>query len=459
MKRPNVLVLYTDQQRWDTIRAGGHEHLHTPNLDALAARGTLFDKVFCNSPVCMPSRASMLSGQYPSSMGTTCNGIEFPEDIQCIHTYLKPYGYHTANIGKLHFRNHASHQRDHRDPNPSYGFDTHIISDEPGCYDDAYIKWVEMRDPQAVEHCRCDTPPAWRGKPVRVHDRSGFAPYVFKGPEDLTHTAFVADETIQYLRQQKDRPFFCVSGFYAPHCPINPPQRFVEMYDAESLPLPYFNPGENRGDVPDEHWRKIKAYYYALISHVDDQVGRILSELKALGLEENTLVIFTSDHGEHLGDHGQMGKSQPWDSSARVPLIVSYPKAFNPQPMKSPMIEHVDLAPTILDCCGVQVPDVMQGRSFRPLLTGEPYKERTSAFMEIRKPAGPGFKAIRTHRYLYSVNEKAAEQLYDLEADPHQLNNLAKESSYAESLKEMRGTLIGRWFEVDRTGPRETGPY
>ena len=164
MKRPNVLMLYTDQQRWDTIRYGGNTHIITPNLDRLAQEGVLMENAYCNNPVCMPSRQSMLSGLYPSTLGCTTNGIEMREDVWTIPRILGNYGYTTANIGKLHFKNHSN--RDHREPHPSYGFDTLILSDEPGCYDDAYIQWVSGHDPEQVENCRVSTPPAWQDKPV-----------------------------------------------------------------------------------------------------------------------------------------------------------------------------------------------------------------------------------------------------------------------------------------------------
>ena len=130
MKRPNVLILYTDQQRWDTLRCAGNPHIHTPNLDRLAQAGALFENAFCNNPVCMPSRQSMLSGMYPSTVGCTTNGIEMPEDVWTLPKLLKHYGYRTANLGKLHFKNHA--HRDHREPHPSYGFDHLVLSDETG---------------------------------------------------------------------------------------------------------------------------------------------------------------------------------------------------------------------------------------------------------------------------------------------------------------------------------------
>ena len=458
MKRPNVLIMYTDQQRWDSIGAGGGELARTPNLDALAARGALFDNAFCNSPVCMPSRMSMLSGQYPSSVGVCCNGIEMPADIPCVHNVLDLYGYDTGNIGKLHFRNHASQFRDHREPHPSYGFDTLILSDEPGCYDDAYIKWVERHDPAAVDACRASTPPAWTGAPVKKHPRGTADPYVFEGPEELTHTAFVAEETIEYVRRNRDRPFFCIAGFYAPHCPINPPKRFAEMFDVDAMPLPRRNEGEG-ANVSDEQWKKTIAYYHALCSHVDDQAGRILAELDALGLAEDTIVVFTSDHGEHLGDHGAVGKGRAWDSSSRVPLIVSYPRAFGAVGRKAEIIEHVDLVPTILDWCGVQKPPFMQGRSFRGLLDGGEYAARDSAFMEIRHPLQSSWKAVRTLEYLYSTSNAGREELYILADDPHQLTNVAGDPARASDLAEARNALLRRWFDVEKQYPRRTGQY
>ena len=141
MRRPNILLLYTDQQRWDTLGCV-NPLVETPNLDHLADRGVLFEQAYCNNPVCMPSRQSMLSGRYPSTVGTTTNGIEMPEDLPHLATMLGPRGYHTAQLGKLHFLNHSN--RDHRDLHPRYGFDTIVISDEPGCYEDAYIKWVTV---------------------------------------------------------------------------------------------------------------------------------------------------------------------------------------------------------------------------------------------------------------------------------------------------------------------------
>ena len=456
--RPNVLLLYTDQQRWDTLRAGGNPLIHTPNLDRLAASGALFEHCYVNSPVCMPSRQSMLTGQYPNVVGCMTNGIPLPETAMTIHKLLRPYGYFTANLGKLHFWNHSD--RDHRDPHPDYGFDALVLSDEPGCYDDAYLKWVERLAPDQVDNCRCNTPPAWAGPPVDVHPRETYAPYVFAGREDLTHTAFVAAETVRVLGESRNRPFFAIAGFYAPHAPVNPPQRFVDMYDPAAMPLPKRNQGENVADISEEQWRKVKAYYYALITHVDDQVGRILRFLDESGLAENTLVIFTSDHGEHLGDHGRVGKGPfGYDSCIRVPLLLSYPGHIEAGARVDHLIEHVDLAPTILDYCGVQQPQALQGRSFRPALAGDDYQARKSIYLEWREPYGLSWKTVRTKSYKYSRNNRGEEILYDLESDPDELTNLAAAESQREALHAMRDELLNRWFTAERQWPTRSAAY
>jgi arylsulfatase A-like enzyme len=460
MNRPNILLLYTDQQRWDALAAAGNEQIHTPNLDALAAGGFFTDHAFVNHPVCMPSRQSMLSGQYGESIGCVCNGIEMDPSVPCLHNVLAPAGYHTANIGKLHFKNHA--HRDHREPHPTYGFDTLIHSDEPGCYDDAYIKWVAEHDPAAVDACRCDTPPAYDFGPARhVHPRGARTPYLFEGPEELTHTAFVADETCRFLRRHREERFLCIAGFYAPHPPLNPPERFVDLYDPVELPLPHRPDGVD-GGLDDQTWRKVKQYYYALVSHVDDQVGRILRTLEELGLRERTLVVFTSDHGENLGDHATTGKCNAHDSAARVPLIVSWPGRIGAGQASSAIVEAVDIAPTLLDFAGVQTPPWFQGRSLRALCEGKVGEHRTDAYISRKIPFGEHicYKALRTREHLLiESTDPSTSELYDLQRDPHQLVNVIDEPAQAETLATLRARLLRRWFDVESPYPLRTGKY
>jgi arylsulfatase A-like enzyme len=215
----------------------------------------------------------------------------------------------------------------------------------------------------------------------------------------MTHSAFVADEVCELINNSGKEPFFCIAGFYAPHAPVNPPNRFVDMYDASQMPLPTRNSDENFENTSDEQWREIKAFYYALVSHIDDQIGKILKKLEESGKKNDTIVVFTSDHGEYLGDHGRVQKGGPEDSSSKIPLIISYPEKIKPGEY-SQIVEGVDIVPTILDYCGIQTPDFMQGRSLRPLLEDKEYKERTSAFMEIKLPFESSYKAIRTQAFM-----------------------------------------------------------
>jgi arylsulfatase len=466
MKRPNVLLLYTDQQRWDTIRAGGNTFIHTPNLDRLAREGALFHRCYCNSPVCMPSRQSMLSGTYPSVNGCTDNGIEFDPNRLTLQEVLSTYGYTTANLGKLHFKNHSN--RDHREVHPQFGFDHLVLSDEPGCYPDAYMKWVEERAPQWLEQCRIALPPAFAGPSNNAPDRDPVKPYLFGAPEDLTHSAFVADETISFIQQQTTgKPWFAIAGFYAPHCPFNPPVRFVKQLDPAEMPLPKFD--QSGGPFPwdgvhraltDAQWQKVKTYYYALISHVDDQVGKILDALEAAGQMEDTLILFTSDHGEHLGDHGIMSKGPPGlDSCARVPLLVRYPQKVEEGMQYDELVESTDITSTIVDYCGIQIPPQFQGRSLRALLEGKEFEPRTSAFIELKSPFQNSWKAIRTDRYKYCINQNGWELLYDLHEDPYEQHNVVEEPAYINALHAVRLELLQRWFTIEDQYPLKTAAY
>jgi len=460
LDRPNVLILHTDQQRWDTLRCMGNELMHTPNLDKLAADGAMFTNCFANNPVCMPSRMSLMTGQYPSSVGCGVNGIPLPEDTLTINRMLKPYGYNTANIGKLHFQNHST--RDHRDPHPDYGFDTLILSDEPGCYDDAYIKWVENIAPDQVHNCRVGLPPAALSMYPANDKPSRETPYIWESDEDLTHTAFVASETCRYIEEHKHERFFAFAGFYAPHSPLNPPKRFVDMYDIDEMPLPHIGESENGRlkDAPPERHRKMKAYYYAIISHIDDQIGRIMKTLEDAGLKDKTLVIFTADHGEHLGDHGLTGKGAPgFDSCIYVPCLISYPGMIEPNLRIETLTEEVDLCPTILDYCGVQTPRIVQGRSLKPALQSESYEPRTSIFMESKNPFKSSWKTVRNLEYKYCRNNNGKELLFDLNKDPHEINNVADSEKYKAALHAMRNELLSRWFDVEKQFPVRTGSY
>ncbi len=215
----------------------------------------------------------------------------------------------------------------------------------------------------------------------------------------------------------------------------------------------------------DTHWKKVKAYYYALVSHVDDQVGHILTYLEEIGLMDDTLVIFTSDHGEYLGDHGLVQKGPPGlESCAHVPLLCTYPNKIPGGQRASDLIESVDIAPTILDFCGVQRPPFFQGRSFRKLIEGEtasdtPYQARDSVYIEHKVPFKRSWKTVRTKHFKYCTSDAGTELLYDLQKDPHEQHNVARQPAYRDTLEHMRHELIRRWFTVENQYPLKTGAY
>jgi len=462
MKRPNILLLYTDQQRWDALGVNGNPDIQTPNLDRLAQEGVNLDHLFVQNPVCMPSRVSMLTGQYPSTLGIGRNGVPVPADTITLPRMLCNYGYVSANVGKLHFLPHAN--RDHRDIHPDYGFDHLEISDEPGCYEDAYRAWVQRKAPDQLDLISVGLPPAtavWQ-RMMRIDDhirhpeeRFPKRAVAFPGRSDVTHSAFVAEQTIEFIGQHQDEPFFCVAGFYSPHSPWVAPQEFIDLYDPSQMTLPKFPPEveAQRSDsfFSDHELRSARQGYYAMVSEVDYHVGRILACLDDLRLRENTIVIFTSDHGEWLGEHLRYGKGHPGhDCISRVPFIVRWPQGISsPGRTVHGLIEAVDVVPALLECAGIPVPYYVQGRSFMPLLENQATEGRRSALTEMTR-----WKTLRAERLRYVVEADGSEMLYDLTQDPDGYHNVAADPAYASALAELRHELLRRLLERERLTPR-----
>jgi arylsulfatase A-like enzyme len=461
MQRPNILFIHTDQQRWDALGANGNDEVITPNLDKLALQGINLDHYFVQNPVCMPSRISYLSGLYPSTLGILRNGIPVPQDTITLPHLLGRYGYTSANIGKLHFLPHAN--RDHRDPHPDYGFDHLEISDEPGCYPDAYRAWVRCQAPDQLGHISVGLPPAadtWY-KTMGIRDmikhRVQGARFDFKGAipfpgqDGFTHSAFVAAQTIEFLKQHQSAPFLCVAGFYSPHSPWVVPQTYLDMYESDRLSLPEYPKdldAERQTSIcTDEQLRSAKHGYYAMITEVDHWVGKILGCLDDTGLGENTIVIFTSDHGEWLGEHLRYGKGYPaHDCISRVPFIIRWPGAIELSGrIVSDFVEAVDVVPTLLECAGIPVPCRLQGYSMLPLLENRRFEARTSALTEME-----GARTLRIDGFRYVAHVGGQEHLYHLTQDPAGYHDVAADPSYAPKLAELRHLLLQRMIENER---------
>ena len=462
---PDVLWVYTDQWRWDALGCVGGEAI-TPVVDRLAADGVRFDVAVAQSPVCMPSRASALTGRYPSTLAITRNGIPVPAQTTTLAHHLGSRGWRTASIGKLHFEPHAN--RDHTLPRPSYGFDTLVVSDEPGVYEDDYRAWVRSSAPQALDAISVGLPPAAADyERILEVSRSISHPiigprddyddaHVFAADDSFTHTAWVATRTIEHLSTlPADQPAFTVASFFAPHAPYRVPQRFYDLYDRASLAAPSMTEAEYadaaRRGFGEDKLRALRHGYLAAVSEIDHHVGRLLDHLEAIGRAQRTLVVLTSDHGEWLGDHGRLGKGFPADDPvSRVPLVVRWPASVQaPGRVVTNVVEVLDLVPTILDACGVPVPSDLQGRSLIGALRGDRVDR-----LEVAVTEHDDWTSVRSTSHHYLVRSDGTEMLWDLQADPQEHDDIAHDAAVAVVLAEHRLLLLRRLLLARRHLPR-----
>ena len=462
MRRPNILIFHSDHTRWDTLGCNGNTECRTPNIGNLASEGVTFDHFFVQNPVCMPSRASFLTGRYPASLGILWNGVPVPQDIPTLATALGNAGYRTGQIGKLHFLPHAN--RDHQEIHPAYGFEHLEISDEPGVYEDAYRAWVRRKAPEQLDKTVIGRPPdaeVWANvtgfsdgiehPKERPQDRT----VAWEADDDLTHSAFVGEQTINFIEENRERPFFCVGGFFAPHPPWVAPKKFLDLYDPDNLGYPCLPPEweRKRKEITDaeSRTRATRHGFYALVSELDHHIGRVLRRLDELELAEDTIVVFTSDHGRCMGERLTWDIGFPEDCYTRVPFVVRWPRGITAPGSTVPnIIEAVDVLPTLMRAAGIQPTPAMQGRSFLPLLNeraGE-YEERESALTESK-----GWRTVRSRNYRYILYQNGNETLYDLQNDPSEHHDVASDPSYTTVLSDMRKELALRAIASGRTLP------
>lgn len=429
--RPNILWICTDQQRYDTIACLGNRHIRTPNIDRLASQGVAFTHSFCQNPVCTPSRSSFLTGRYPHITGARTNGMCIPPHEVLVTRMLADAGYDCGLSGKLHLA--ACHKR--VEERIDDGYRVFHWSHAPHPHEqNAYIQWLESQGHK------------WQD----LYQSKGYA---YPGvPADLHQTKWCIDRAIDFIKEDRRSPWLMSVNIYAPHHPFDPPKKFLDRYDPDSLPDPLYKPGElddkpdfqrfdhdgsNGGRMPfskmtPRERREITAAYYAMIEHVDDNVGRILQALDETGQRENTIVIFMSDHGELLGDHGIYLKGPyTYDCSVRVPLIVSWPNRFKSGLKSDALVELTDITPTLLEAADMPIPDRVQGRSLTGLLTGKTGKHRDQVFCESygvkigSKEPGWVVSMVRNRDYKFAMcHAKGQGELYDLRDDPGEHENL-----------------------------------
>lgn len=469
MSRPRpqcVIWITTDHMRYDGIAAHGNGAMHTPNLDRLVHQGVSFDSCFAQNPLCMPSRASFMTGLYPQQTGVTQNGQCLPPDFwPTAPRTFSAGGYYTAQIGKLHFQPHEEHDLDPR-ARHDYGFDFFQIAEEAGCYEDSYMTWLRSEHPEYVTTFRVPRSVS----PQRSSEVEG---KVLDAPWQCSHSGWIAESACRFISPSPDfhrQRQFLHLGFFAPHPPLNPTREMFQPYDGAEIPMDDW-PEHEADDKPEpmagwlrniakdwspERFREYRRHFYAMVTGVDLAVGQLLKHLEATGLLDDTLIVFTSDHGDMCGDHGLILKQGSYyDQLMHMPLVMHWPNGLGTQARRvTGLVEMVDILPTMLDLAQCDVPEVMIGRNYAPaLLAGEEIDAREDVFAYHE----PNWSMLRTedHKYIYYGPE--AEVLFDLRNDPRELRNIASENPQA--LAVMRERMMRRALNASRSRLLKTNRF
>ncbi|WP_309118829.1 sulfatase-like hydrolase/transferase [Paenibacillus sp.] len=494
--RPNLILISTDQQRHDSIAANGSAFLRTPNLDRLANEGVTFRRAYCPNTVCTPSRVSMMTGLHLSRHGSYNIGTAVSDPSLFLSSLLRRNGYRTHHVGKAHWYPWESPSPETLGPERSRepcrdfaGFDTAELSRGHGPWaatSGHYGAWLEAQGLDPAD--------------IRVE-------FLFKGqgdyngtgdsalPERYHHGAWVAERAIRWMERREDgddRPFFLNLGFQDPHHPHVLPSDFLERVDPEVVPppaaradreadeaehVPLFRNGtlvesrfngtfEMAGNGKyawepyferEEFAKQTRAYYYSMVQLIDRQVGRLLDALDAFGLARNTFVVFTSDHGEMLGDHG-IGQKGPlvYEGVTKIPLLMRYPDGFEPQAPAEPCASLVDVLPTLADAAGIADSIRREGVSLLPMLRGEGPPKRTGVRIEYKEePDRIRFKCWVTPEWKLALyTGEPFGELYDLKNDPGERRNLYAPPEYALIKQELLLGLLADQERGEPTNPR-----
>ena len=432
-KPPNVLIFFTDQQRWDSIGVYGNPMGITPNLDQFAAEGVRFENAFTPQPVCAPARSSLQTGKYPSTTGVVRNGLVLKDNETTLPMLFERRGYETGYIGKWHL---------------SAGPTGDIVPRERrGGYDQF---WMASN---ALEHSSVPM----EGK---MWDRNN-EPIEFK---DQYRVDALTDQTVGFLRQKRQKPFFLFVSHLEPHFQNSTntfiaPKSYADRYRNDFYIPPDLAPF--RGD-----WKSQLPEYYGIIARIDEQFARIVAELKAQGTLENTIIAMTTDHGCHFRTRNAEYKRSCHDASTRIPLIVRGP-GFEGGKTVSQLVSTVDLPPTLLEAAGMEPVAAMQGKSLMNLVRGKTAGWRNEVYIQMREEALG--RAIRTEQWKYCVFDPTADDprqpwsdhyterhLYDLRDDPNEIVNLAGRVDTKEIAAQLRDKLIARIVENGEPRPTIT---
>jgi arylsulfatase A-like enzyme len=492
--RPNILLVLTDQQRTDTLSCYGARHTHTPVADDLAARGAVFERAYCCNPVCGPARASIFTGKMVSRHGVWNVGIDLPETETLISHRLLQAGYRTHYVGKAHFQTwQGAGSKEVHGPHypswtgPYYGFETVELSLGHGSWGLAghYGEWVRSQ-------VSADEFAAYRQAQCRSPYEFGGAAYDWPLPVRLHSSVWTAERAMHFIdHHDARRPFFLTVSFQDPHHPHCVPADLADRVDPRDVPPPDYTDGELEdkpahfmeaflgriqssrfkgqyavaGQLPEADFRKVSekdaregiAYYHTLAKFVDQQLGRIVDHLRQKGLADNTLIVFTSDHGELLGDHGIWMKGPfHYEPLVRIPLIACWPAGFGGGVRSGAVVNHLDLAATITAAAGLPASDDMDGTSLLPLCRRQTDRVRQCTLVEhIDDPAKLRLKTIITpDRKLTWYAGQDDGELYDLQQDPREKVNRWSDPAYAADRSRLLGLLLSQLERSEKRLPR-----
>lgn len=480
--RPNVLIICTDQHRYDVISTHAGSTALTPNLQRLADQGAVFDRCYSPSPVCAPTRASMLTGMYPSTHGLWANGVTLPDNASLVSRELASAGYRTGLIGKLHLSAAFQGRTEDRVDD---GFAVYEWAHDPfhGSPENAYHRWLAKEHPQLWEGATGD---------VVTPEMENFthADTAFDAmPTEAHYSTWVTEAAIEFLDEQpRDEPFFLIANYFDPHHPFVAPQEYLDRYPPGSVPPPVGGPNElttkppfqtesseisyaGHGpafvDFDDAGIDHIRRTYYAMVSLVDDCVGRLLDDLEARGLTDDTLVIFTSDHGEMLGDHAMLLKGpMMYDVAVRVPMIVRWPLNVPAGTHVDGLVGVHDVARTVRKATGLIPSPRDQGLDLVGVARGV-QPARSWALAQYRDAGYPNEPEVHStmlrsgnHKIVVWHGEpatarKRAGELYDLATDPDELTNLWDDAAHLATKAALLAELADVTASIeDRSAPR-----
>jgi arylsulfatase A-like enzyme len=492
--RRNLVFVFSDQQRYDTMRCYGNDWINTPSLNALADQSFVFRNAYVTQPVCTPARVSILTGLYPHAGGPILNKMILPRDTKTIAEMVSD-DYLCGYFGKWHLGD---------DTIPQHGFE----------------EWVSTEDGHRPEYTKKE----YFSRFSTFHEHlvaNGFEPDVESAgakifssdarshlPEEFQMASFLGDQAAGFIERNKERPFVLYVSTFEPHSPYDGP--FKDLYDPEDLPvgpaflkrpdgaslvnrvradyyLQFLRDGRDQTEdpyimnyaAPDEDvttelgWRRLRAHYLGNITLVDRMVAKITGALDRAGIANNTAVVFTSEHGDMMGDHGMLEKRSFYEEASRVPLLMRVPWLSKEQQEVTGSVGHIDLVPTLLDLLGEPVPDHLQGESLLPVLKGDSTLEDNDVFIqwngfsaelgdrnlgspEINRMLMLPWRSVVSGRWKLNLCAGDQCELYDLESDPHEMNNLFNDPSHRDRVRDLAARIRAWQVTTGDTAPLPT---